>query len=338
MLHTANLTNDVSEFIVGQLYTNDQIRFTLHVENLGGIRPAVDGRGSVKHIAVLTAVEDLSKTIHDNPYHDRIESDVLIYTAQGREGDQQLRGRNKRLIEQYSIPVPIFGFVNVGRQRYRFLGLLELLRHYQETQADSNRLLRRVWLFEFRIHSNPVTVPVEQASAICATLLMESRQQSGWSPEESSIVDDTNDPPSATQPRDPTEIERIRSSLLRLAPYSFEEFLRGVMEHSGFSQIAVTRKSGDGGIDLSGYTDDTNDFFAGTHVQVQAKRWRHAVGCIEINHFRGALSSTAKGIFVTTSHFTRPAISEARHPTKPCITLIDGVRLSTIVIRLHMEV
>lgn len=329
--------NEVNEFRVGQLYTNDQIRFSLHVENLGGIRPALDGQGNVRHVAVLTAVEDSSRAIQDNPYQDRIESEVLIYTAQGREGDQQLLGRNKRLIEQYLIPVPFFGFVNVGKQTYRFLGLLELLRHYQETQADATGLLRRVWLFEFRIHSDPVVVPIDQANAICAALLEESRRQTGWSPEESS-VDDATGITNVTSINDPRKIELIRSSLLQLHPSSFENFLRVVMERSGFIHIVVTGKTGDGGIDLSGYTDDTNDFFSGTHVQLQAKRWRHAVGSVELNHFRGALSSTAKGVFVTTSHFTRPAISEARHPTKPCITLIDGVRLSSILLRLQLEV
>ena len=97
-------------------------------------------------------------------------------------------------------------------------------------------------------------------------------------------------------------------------------------------------KSGDGGIDVDGYVDEVNYFLAGTHVQVQAKRWRHAVGSIELNHFRGALSSTAKGVFVTTSHFTYPAIKEACHPVKPCITLVDGLRLSALALRLKLDI
>ena len=121
--------NQVQSFEVGKLYTNDQIRFSLDVENLGGIRPALDGQRNVRHVAVLTTADDAGKVISENPYRDRIEGEILIYTAQGREGDQQLSGRNKRLVEQYLIPVPFFGFINVGKQTYRFLGLLELLRH-----------------------------------------------------------------------------------------------------------------------------------------------------------------------------------------------------------------
>ena len=329
--------NEVLAFEVGQLYTNYQIRFSLQLENLGGIRPALDGQGNVRHVAVLTTAEEAGKLLSENPYRDRIEADVLTYTAQGRHGDQQLSGRNKRLIEQYAAPVPFFGFINVGKQTYRFLGLLELLRHYQETQADTTRSLRNVWVFEFRIHSQPPVVPIDQARVLSASLLEESRRRTGWSADESAVevafsradvVDVANS----------TTVEVVRSKLLGLDPGGFERFLRVVMERSGFKDVSVTGRSGDGGIDLNGFVDETNDFFAGTHVQVQAKRWRHSVGSIELNHFRGALSSTAKGVYIATSHYTAAAVKEARHPVKPCITLIDGLRLSTIVNRLQLEV
>ena len=103
--------NALTEFEVGELYTNDQIRFTLNVENLGGIRPALDKEGNVRHVAVLTAAENSGKLSSENPYRDRIEGDILTYTAQGRAGNQQLEGRNKRLIvNNIRIPVPFFRF------------------------------------------------------------------------------------------------------------------------------------------------------------------------------------------------------------------------------------
>ena len=131
--------NKVTFFKVGETYTNDQIRFSLDLENLGGIRPSLDSNGNVRHVAIMTAAEDSGRLLSENPYRDRIEGNILIYTAQGREGDQALAGRNKRLVEQYAVPTPFFGFANIGRQTYRFLGLLELLRHYQENQADKKR-------------------------------------------------------------------------------------------------------------------------------------------------------------------------------------------------------
>jgi len=121
--------------------------------------------------------------------------------------------------------------------------------------------------------------------------------------------------------------------LLEFAPFDFERFIQVVLERSGFVQVSVTRATGDGGIDANAYVDERNEFFAGTHLQAQVKRWRHAVGSPEINNFRGALSTTAKGVFITTSHFTRAALAEARHGSKPSIALIDGDKLAAIVIR-----
>lgn len=327
--------NKLSCFTVGEIYSNDQIRFTLELENLGGIRPALDSRGNVRHVAILTAAAESSRLRSENPYQDRIEGDILIYTAQGREGDQQLTGRNKRLIEQYSVPTPFFGFVNLGKQTYRFLGLLELLRHYQENQADSTGLMRKVWLFEFQIHEDPSVIPIDEAIAISARVLTDSRSRRGWTSLERDVAEAVPSE-AVVEGVQSLEIEQIRYRLMLLAPYDFEKFIQMLMAKSGFRDVSITPASGDGGIDVNAYVEETNDFFSGTHVQAQVKRWRHAVGSIEINKFRGALMTTAKGVFVTTSHYTRAALLEARHEHKPCITLIDGSRLSTIVSRLQV--
>jgi hypothetical protein len=326
--------NEVTFFKVGEIYTNDQIRLSLALENLGGIRPSLDSSGNVRHVAIMTAAEDSGKLATENPYRDRIEGNVLTYTAQGREGDQVLAGRNKRLVEQYEVPTPFFGFTNIGRQRYRFLGLLELLRHYQETQADKKGNLRKVWLFEFLIHDQPEVVPIHDALSISASLLAESRQTNPLSSLEREVAPLPDDHEATT----PLEQEGVRAQLFQFTPYGLENFIKLVLEKSGFVKVSVTRASGDGGIDVNAYVDEGSDFFAGTHVQAQVKRWRHAVGSPEINNFRGALSVTAKGVFITTSHFTRAALAEARHETKPSITLVDGEKLASIVIRSGVSV
>jgi hypothetical protein len=317
--------------VVGEDYTNDQVRLSLGVENLGGIRPSLDSQGRLRHIAILTASPESGKIAVENPYYDRMEGDILIYTAQGREGDQRLAGRNKRLTEQYAAPIPIYGFMNLGRQSYRFLGLLELLRHYPEKQADRRGTLRKVWIFELRVHAEADVVPVEHASTITNTFLTKSAGLASTELERevAELEDESHGGPSL----DSYQVEAIRSQLILVEPFDFEHLVKDLMGRSGFRDALVTSVSGDGGIDIEAYVEDTNDFFAGTHVQVQVKRWRHAVGSIEINHFRGALSTTAKGIFVTTSHYTRAAILEARHPSKLCVTLIDGPKLASIAVR-----
>lgn len=325
-----------SQFVVGELYTNDQIRTPLRVENLGGIRPALDAQGRLRHIVILTASPESGKITGENPYVDRMEGDILIYTAQGREGDQRLAGRNKRLIEQYTAPIPIYGFMNLGQQNYRFLGLLEVVRHYQETQTDRRDALRKVWVFELCVHAKPDVVRIDDASTITSAFL--TRPDDPSSQELDREVADLYDSTTSDAVLDPHSVETMRSRLILVEPYDFEHLVRDLMMRSGFRDATVTSVSADGGIDVEAYVDDTNDFFGGTHVQVQVKRWRHAVGSVEINHFRGALSSTAKGIFVTTSHYTRAAIEEAQHPSKLAVTLLDGPRLASVVLRSGIEV
>ncbi len=257
-----NTIDKLDAFRVGETYTNDQIRFSLDVENLGGIRPALDAERNIRHVAILTAAEDSGKLTSENPYRDQIEGDVLTYTAQGREGNQRLAGRNKRLIEQYSSPTPFFGFINIGRQVYRFMGLLELLRHYQEVQTDKKGALRSVWLFEFRIHDQPDIVPISEARVISAMLLEESRRQIPIC----SLEREVTQSPSAEGKTnsDITQVETVRSRLLLVPPYAFEHFVKRVLERCGFVQVTVTRSTGDGGVDLNALVEESDDFIAGT--------------------------------------------------------------------------
>lgn len=327
--------NAISEFFVGEKYSNDQIRFSLGVENLGGIRPSLDETGRLEHIAIMSASEMAKASKSDNPYHDRIEGNILIYTAAGRKGDQSLGGRNKRILEQYQNPIPIFGFINHGQQVYEFLGLLEVVRHYTEQQIDQSRNIRSVWVFEFFIHREPQIIPIGNAREISASIL-DSSKRSGLSLESEREIATTESQPISIQQT--INAEEIRSKLLDLNPYKFEHLIKAVLERKGFNQVEVTRSSGDGGIDLNAIADDSQDFFAGTLVQLQAKRWRHAVGSIEVNNFRGAMSSSAKGVFITTSSYTRAAIENAYSRTKSCITLIDGLRFSSIVIQCKVDI
>ena len=74
---------------------------------------------------------------------------------------------------------------------------------------------------------------------------------------------------------------------------------------------------------------------------MQAKRYgiESPVSEPEIRAFSGSLGAAKanKGVFVTTSYFTKPAQSFAeRHPFK--IVLIDGERLAALMIRYNVGV
>lgn len=325
--------NTVSEFIVGNHYTNDQIRYTLNLENLGGIRPSIGTNGKLRHLALMTASETSGKRKGENPYHDRIEGDILVYTGTGRVGNHQLTGKNKRLTEQNERPLPFYGFINEGRQVYRFLGLLQLVRYYEEQQIDIVGKLRTAWVFEFIIHKIPEIIPIEFAASIAERIITETRYNNPALENEQEVVIPVKDEESESSRQEVYVAEELRSRLLEINPYKFEHLVRDVVATFGFRDVEVTRASGDGGIDAFGYVDDANYFFGGTYVQFQAKRWRHTVGSVEINNFRGAMNTTAKGVFITTSHYTKAALDDARNPMKPCISLIDGRRFCDLLIK-----
>ena len=88
-------------------------------------------------------------------------------------------------------------------------------------------------------------------------------------------------------------------------------------------------KTGDGGID--GVIDQ--DPLGLDRVYLQAKRYKldQPVSEPEVRAFSGSLGAAkaSKGVFVTTSYFTRPAQEFAeRHPFK--IVLIDGPQLAAL--------
>src|SRR5438876_10043933 len=93
----------------------------LGVGNAGGVRSCVGTGGETKRLVVMTSAPS-ARQAKENPYHDRIEGDILVYTGAGREGDQTLAGVNKRIPQQLSIPFPIYGFIILSSRRDRSSG------------------------------------------------------------------------------------------------------------------------------------------------------------------------------------------------------------------------
>ena len=75
----------MNQFVVGELYTHHEVYTRLKVGNAGGIRPCVDGNGETRRLVVMTS-NPSTKVAKENPYHDRIEGDIIVYTAAGLEG------------------------------------------------------------------------------------------------------------------------------------------------------------------------------------------------------------------------------------------------------------
>ncbi|MFZ0321349.1 MAG: restriction endonuclease [Candidatus Sulfotelmatobacter sp.] len=325
---------------VGHLYSNEEIFRSLKVGNAGGIRLSLVDKAVVR--AVVMTSEQNFHGARENPYHDRLEGGVLTYTAAGKLGQQTLAGMNSRLIEQKTFNFPIHAFSliasrrdkSVGPNHWKYLGLLEYLRHYPDTQLDAEGKVRKVWLFEFRIHNEQGPVPLASDAVVSSKVLIASRLQSSNNDDDDEIVDESD----RRQTEDFERIEQVRGKLLAMEPRGFEFFIKNLLVHCGFSDVCVTRFSADGGVDVNARTGSRIWIFENTLVQVQAKRWLHSVGRKEVAELRGSLQPFARGAVVTTSHFSKAAINEASEEGKNPIALVDGFRLSKVVLEENFHI
>lgn len=322
----------IKEFAIGQLYSNEEIFKTLKVANAGGIRLSIQEK-AVMRAAIMTSVQDFHIT-GENPYHDRLEGEILTYTAAGKIGEQTLAGINNRIIEQKDFNFPIHGFVlvasrrdkSVGPKRWKYLGLLEYLRHYPDTQLDSDGKVRKVWIFEFKIHLEPKVIPLDLDVNISNQTLIESRKHNVESDDEIVSEDEQG------QVENLQQIEEVRGKLLVMEPKKFEFFIKDLLIHTGFTEVCVTKYSADGGVDVNAKAGGRMWIFESTFVQVQAKRWLHSVGRKEVAELRGSLQPFAKGAVITTSHFSKAALNEANEEGKNPIALVEGFRLSKVIV------
>ena len=124
-------------------------------------------------------------------------------------------------------------------------------------------------------------------------------------------------------------LERI----LSMPPSFFEGLVLDLLHALGYGSreedLERVGASGDGGID--GII--SLDRLGFEKVYVQAKRWQNAVGRPEIQAFFGALAGrrARKGVFITTSTFTREARNFEGHVAET-VVLIDGARLTNLMI------
>jgi restriction system protein len=123
-------------------------------------------------------------------------------------------------------------------------------------------------------------------------------------------------------------------------PAFFEQLVIDLLVKMGYggSRPEAARavgRSGDGGID--GVIDE--DRLGLDAIYVQAKRWESAVGRPEIQKFAGALQGqrAKKGLFITTSSFTREA-EEFSQRIDTRIVLIDGRRLASLMFEFDVGV
>ena len=119
--------------------------------------------------------------------------------------------------------------------------------------------------------------------------------------------------------------------------FEFEEFLKPFLEAIGLSEVFVTKKTGDGGVDLTAVKEGLAEInnVDSVKYRIQAKRFSPTatISPEKIDALRGNLSFNEKGLFITTARVSDKAKEQAvsKDPYKP-VYVIDGIDLVRICI------
>lgn len=124
--------------------------------------------------------------------------------------------------------------------------------------------------------------------------------------------------------------EELLEVIKAIEPVAFERLCQRLLRESGFVEVTVEGRSGDGGIDGRGIYKIGG--LISMRVIFQAKRYRNNISSQQIREFKGTMAGRAeKGIFITTSNFTRDAKAEAIRDGSAAIDLIDGRALAEVL-------
>jgi restriction system protein len=129
--------------------------------------------------------------------------------------------------------------------------------------------------------------------------------------------------------------EKLARTLQALPAAGFERFCQRLLRESGFQEVTVIGRSGDGGIDGIGILQ-VNPLVS-FKVLFQCKKYAGSVSPSHVRDFRGAMTGRAdKGIIITTGSFTAEARKEAVRDGAPPIELVDGDKLAGMLEQLEL--
>jgi restriction system protein len=125
--------------------------------------------------------------------------------------------------------------------------------------------------------------------------------------------------------------EALREQLGAMHPYRFEQLIRELLEAMGYDDVAVTKQSGDKGVDVVA----TVQFGITTVTEVvQVKRHQGSIGRPVLDQLRGALPyhKAIRGTLITLGNFSKGCTEAALFPGAAPIGLINGEKLLELLI------
>lgn len=217
---------------------------------------------------------------------------------------------NNKVIELLQLPAELLNVMHRDTTQTKFEYELAWVRTMLKSQGVLLNSQRGVWSISSGDTSHLVTTMSSKASQ---KIEAELKSEDDWKKRMSEII------------------------VKNLSAPAFERLIQRMLREKGFSQVVVTGRSGDGGIDGRGIAKING--ILSFHIVFQCKRYTGSVSAKEIRDFRGAMvGRTDKGLFITTGSYTRQAIEEATRDGAPAIDLIDGDKLAEKMKELQLGV
>lgn len=233
------------------------------------------------------------------------------------------------IIENKNVPAHEIEATNKGGQS-KFENRVAWARFYLVKAGYLEDGERGIWVLsdKGRSVSFSHSFALEEFKRVQATFRAdrEGDQSNDQSVEFASTTDETEET-TAPDEKEYLNQDEVQQRLVTLihatSDKGFEEFCARLLRHIGFTNVKVTGKTGDQGVDGEGYLPINR--FVRSKIMFQCKRYTSsAVGPKEIRDFRGALHGRAeRGIFLTSGTFTRGAKEEAARENTINIELVD---------------
>jgi restriction system protein len=229
---------------------------------------------------------------------------------------------NEKVLELERFPAEVIAVEHLDTGQSELEYRLAWARSYLKKYGILENSSRGVWsLSEGKVGTREID-PVAVVKYVQDNY-REARKRPKASKDKEAPLDDTRDQPEEIKPWK----TKLKDVVGGLEPAAFERLVQRLLRESGFIQVEVTGKSGDGGIDGRGIMRVGG--LLSFHVMFQCKKYQGSVTAAHVRDFRGALQGRAdKGLLITTGFFTRDALKEATRDGAPPIDLVDGDQLA----------
>lgn len=129
-------------------------------------------------------------------------------------------------------------------------------------------------------------------------------------------------------------IEKIQE----MDPFQFEYLIADLLRKIGYENVEVTKRSGDKGIDVIGNLTVGGLTNVKTVIQVKRYKTGNNISGKYITQLRGSAEVDQRGLIITTSDFTKDALSESKAINKMPVALVNGKKLLELLFNYRVGV